>query len=246
MRKLTELLSVSCGETATIVGSGGKTSLLWLMAQHYRESKVLVTTTTKIAKPADTACYDLYLDSATIPGREARPGITLAGDEFVENDILKLRSLAPELLSLAAASFDRVLIEGDGSKCLPLKGWNEGEPVVPAFSACTIGVITLWPLGRKADDSLVFRLPLFCAISGASPGDILTTAHVAKAVAHPAGLMKNSRGRKLLFINQVESKEAESAAGRLLEALDRGFLQDLSMVVAGSVQRNEGAVLWAG
>ena len=246
MRKLTDILSISRGETATIVGSGGKTSLLWLMAQHYRESKVLVTTTTKIAKPTDASRYDFYLNPDTIPEQEAKPGITVAGDEFLENDILKLRSLAPETLSLAAASFDRVLIEGDGSKCLPLKGWNEGEPVVPAISACTIGVVTLWPLGRKADDTLVFRLPLFCAISGASPGDILTAAHVAKAVAHPAGLMKNSRGRKLLFINQVESTQAESAAASLMEALDREFLQGLSLVVAGSVRRDEGAVLWAG
>ena len=244
MPRLTDILTVAQGETATIVGSGGKTALLWLLARHYQHNRVLVTTTRKIGLPEATR-FGVFRDSDTLLEQAVRPGITLAGEAAPDKDFVKIGALAPDVLEEARRYFDHIFIEGDGSKTLPLKGWADYEPVVPAFSDCTVGILPLWPLGLAVDETIIHRLPLFCAISGASPGESLTVGHLASAITHPAGLFKDSHGRRVILLNQVEDQQAEATAAQLVDALGRDFLQGIALVVCGSVLRDEGKVLWS-
>ncbi len=242
MPRLTDILQFPQGEVVTIVGSGGKTSLMWLLAAAHRQAKVFVTTTTKIRRP-DAWQYEDFRNNETLPQLPFGQGITLAGDEIAGSEG-KLGILLPEVFEAALPYFDYTFIEGDGSRNLPLKGWAKLEPVVPQATTCTIGVVTLWPLGHKINEEIVHRLPLFSEISGAAEGDILTLEHIAAAIAHPLGLFKGSRGRKILYINQVENWLAENQALKLLTALRPAFVQELSLITAGSVRRNEGHILW--
>ncbi|MDR0468567.1 MAG: putative selenium-dependent hydroxylase accessory protein YqeC, partial [Peptococcaceae bacterium] len=203
MPKLTDMIAIREKETVAFVGSGGKTALMWLLADHYRQSKTLVTTTTKIFYDRDRHFED-FRDSRSLLSLPIVRGVTLAGEVLHGEESGKLGGLNPESLEKGKELFDRVFIEGDGSRRLPLKGWADHEPVVPWFTGCTIGVITLWSVGMPINESIIFRLPVFCEISGAKEGDALTIAHVAAAIAHPRGLWKGSRGRRILFINQVE------------------------------------------
>ncbi len=242
MSRLTDIFQFSKREVVTIVGSGGKTSLMWLLAEAHRESKVFVTTTTKIRRPAPWM-YEEFRNNEDLLRRPFGPGITLAADEIDINEG-KLGILLPEVFEAALPHFDYTFIEGDGSRNLPLKGWAKQEPVVPQSTTCTIGVITLWPLGRKINEKIIHRLPLFCQISGCHPGDPLILEDIAAAIMHPLGLLKAARGRKILYINQVENSLSQNQARSLLAALRPDFLQGLSLVAAGSVQRNEGHILW--
>ena len=242
MPRLTDILQFPKGEVVTIVGSGGKTSLMWLLAEAYRQSKVFVTTTTKIRRP-DSGQYEEFRNNKDLLQASFGPGITLAADEIPGTEG-KLGILLPEVFEAALPYFDYTFIEGDGSRNLPLKGWAEQEPVVPQATTCTIGVVTLWPLGQKINEAIIHRLPLFCEISGSQPGETLTLEHVAAAIMHPLGLLKAGRGRKILYINQVENSLSQNQARSLLAALRPDFLQELSLVAAGSVQRNEGHILW--
>lgn len=242
MPRLTDLIHFHQGEAATINGSGGKTSLMWLLAGSHRESKVLVTTTTKIYEPSP-GLYNDYRDSRTLLQLPVKTGITLAG-ERLPGESGKLGAIDPETLKKGRLLFDLALIEGDGSRRMPIKGWAENEPVTPDYTGCTIGVITLWPVGRQVNESIVFRLPEFCAVSGAREGDILTAGHVASAVAHPRGLFKGGRGRKVLLFNQAEDQQGERQAVEVLGALGVGFLGGLALVVAGSALYNTGKILW--
>ena len=243
MQKLTDIIAINAKETVTIVGSGGKTTLLWRFAEFYRQGRTLVTTTTKIFHPHNRQ-YDDYRDSRTLLDQPVNNGATLAGEPLSTEEGLKLSGLDPQVLEQGKGLFDRVLIEGDGARQLPLKGWADSEPVVPYYTDCTIGVVTLWPLGKQVDASIVFRLPLFCVISGAVEGDALTVGHVAAAITHPNGLWKGSRGRRVLFINQTEDEKGREQARQLCERLSPDVLQNLSMVVAGSARDNQGEVLW--
>lgn len=242
MTRLTDIFQFSKGDVVTIVGSGGKTSLMWLLAETYKENRVFVTTTTKIRRPA-SLMYEEFRNNEDLLLQPFGSGITLAGEEIPGTEG-KLGILCSEAFEKALPGFDYTFIEGDGSRNLPLKGWAKQEPVVPPATTCTIGIITLWPLGQKINEAIIHRLPLFCEISGSHPGETLTVEHVAAAIMHPLGLMKAARGRKILYINQVEDSLSRNQALRLLAALSPVFLQELSLVAAGSIQRNEGLILW--
>jgi probable selenium-dependent hydroxylase accessory protein YqeC len=244
MPKLTDIIIICERETATFVGSGGKTALMWLLADHYRQSRALVTTTTKIFYDRDRQFED-FRDSRSLLSLPIMKGITLAGEMLHGEESGKLGGLDPETLGKGKELFDRVFIEGDGSRRLPLKGWASHEPVVPQFTGCTIGVVTLWPVGMPIDESIIFRMPVFCEISGASEGDTLTVGHVAAAVAHPLGLWKDSRGRRILFINQVEDDQGKECAERLCQSISPDDLHSLFMIIAGSARDNYGEILYS-
>ena len=43
---------------------------------------------------------------------------------------MKINSYFTKEIEDAVKSFDYIILEADGSKCKPLKGWNNNEPVI--------------------------------------------------------------------------------------------------------------------
>jgi probable selenium-dependent hydroxylase accessory protein YqeC len=243
----------------TIIGSGGKTALLWSLARFFadRGRRVLVTTTTKMGAPGEAAAsFDRFVDGASLSPPPARApsmrrtpivsrapvGITFAG--LHEEGSTKTTALPPAALSALIKAFDVTLIEGDGSRTLPLKGWADYEPVVAPMTTVTVGVIPLWPLGMPAGEGLIHRLPLFCALTGVREGERLSVGHLAAAIsgiredgAQGRGLFARARGKEILFFNQIEDEAALCRAAEVAAALPAGFRRRLCAVLAGSVKR---------
>jgi probable selenium-dependent hydroxylase accessory protein YqeC len=139
----------------TVIGSGGKTSLIWLLAQSQRRRRVLVSPTTKMY-PGEARCYDHdcftgKASPALINGPPA--GISLAGS--LNRETGKLEALPAEVLTAMIADYDLVLLEGDGSRGLPLKGWAAHEPVVPPYTTISVGIIPIRALGNKVSAEIV-------------------------------------------------------------------------------------------
>ena len=236
----------------TVIGSGGKTSLIWHLAGVLtgRNRRVLVTPTTKMFVP-DKKFYDRYCNGVP-PCLDS--GVTLTGTFNEANG--KLEALPPGELEAIIPGCDIVLIEGDGSGGLPLKAWAEYEPVVPSFTNITVGVLPLWPLGKPVSENLVHRLPLFTALTGAVPGKVLEIEHLLRLItgsggavngvvsndaaitdtASAPGLFAKARGKKVLFFNQVEDDVSLRQAGVLTEHLPTEFRRGLSGIIAGSVK----------
>jgi probable selenium-dependent hydroxylase accessory protein YqeC len=177
------------------------------------------------------------------PPREPRAGVSLAGNFNAASG--KLESLPAPELERIRGGYDVLLIEGDGSRALPLKGWADHEPQVPPFTTITAGVIPLSPLGKPLDEKIAHRLPRFCALSGASPGEILRPEHLAAAIcgaeragtaAAARGLFASARGKRILFINQVEDEAAFDAARGLAALLPPAFRAALHRIIAGSAR----------
>jgi probable selenium-dependent hydroxylase accessory protein YqeC len=195
----------------TVIGSGGKTSLIWLLARSRRRRRVLVSPATKmLIPPPEADCYDRLVGgpaaSAALLSVPGTTGITLAG---VSNEAGgKLEALPPDGLAEAVRGYDLTLIEGDGSRGLPLKAWAAHEPVVPPFTTVTVGIMPLWPLGRPASDSLVHRLPLFTALSGAAEGEILRPEHLVRTIT---GLSASREIRS--FAAEKDGQETASGPG---------------------------------
>jgi probable selenium-dependent hydroxylase accessory protein YqeC len=242
---------VTAGPVVTVIGSGGKTSLIWLLAQSRRRRKVLVSPTAKMYPPApELGWYDHdCFTGGRPPAAEGGPpaGISLAGS--LNRETGKLEALPAEVLEAMTAGYDLVLLEGDGSRGLPLKGWADHEPVVPPYTTVTAAVIPASPLGKRVSPELVFRLPQFTALSGAEEGDILTPAHLAAVIAAGMGgrtgrgLFAAARGKKILFINQAEDEGRRAQARELADTLPGDCTAGLEGIICGSVTLDQVEVL---
>ncbi|MDR2797435.1 MAG: putative selenium-dependent hydroxylase accessory protein YqeC [Treponema sp.] len=240
-------------QVITVIGSGGKTSLIWRLAQHGRHQKTLVTTTTRMFfPPQEAGLYDYLLDGRGVPHRswESPVGISLAG---IQDEVSgKYGALPPDLLASLVPYFDQMLIEGDGSRRLPLKAWAAYEPVIPVYTTLTIGILPLWPVGLPVSGGLIHRLPLFSALTGAQPGETLSLHHLVPVITGTLqehkpgskGLFSEARGKKILFLNQIEDAQGLEHAEKLLSLLPPAFLGELQGIIAGSVQQNRVSILW--
>lgn len=247
MKAIADLLALKDGDVASIIGCGGKTTLLWGLARHYRKRRVLVSTTTKIGWPP-TTYYDSLIQTgqtaSLLPPAQIPPGVRLVGSLHNAADKNHILSLPPDELAALCPGFDLVLLEADGSRNLPVKGWAEHEPVIPQYSSVTIGLATISAEGRPVDERLVHRPDIFCAISGAKPGEAIGLAHLAAAAAHPRGLMRRAVGRKIIIVNQLDDAAALERARAFTALLPPDFLSGLQLVMGASFLRNFAAPLW--
>lgn len=231
-------LGIQPGDVVCFAGAGGKTSLMFRLAQEARELglKVLVTTTTKILVP-DADQYDgLDLSGMLfLQGPVVAPGIYVAG--LPTSLAGKMTGVHMDLLGSQRQRFDLVLIEADGAAQKPLKGWNSTEPVIPDFATKTIGILDIQTIGSIICEALVHRLEVFTDLAACKAGDPVTTRHLCRVVLHNKGLFSQSRGAEILYINKVESSVDRSNVNGL-----RAELENISptgrtlLFVAGSVQ----------
>ncbi|MDR3343011.1 MAG: putative selenium-dependent hydroxylase accessory protein YqeC [Treponema sp.] len=239
----------------TVIGSGGKTSLIWYLARKMDHKQTLVTTTTKMGvPPAEAGRYDYFFKyesaGAESQGVSLVPskGVTLAA--VFDASRGKFASLPPDMLEAMVRRYDYVLIEGDGSRQLPLKGWASYEPVVPAYTTVTVGILPLWPVGMIVSETIIHRLPLFSALAGVQEGDLLTLDALVPVItgtdsAGGKGLFSAAQGKRILFFNQIEDEKALEQAQELVSLLPRAFLETLAMVIAGSVDHERASLLWS-
>ena len=134
--EIAPLLHVTRGVTA-LIGGGGKTTLLYTLAEELRRrGTVIVTTSTHIQRPEQ---YPVLPEG----GKDA------VAAALSENGVVCVAGRSPEgKLSAPALSFellselaDFVLVEADGSKRLPLKAHAPHEPVIPACAGQTVYVV---------------------------------------------------------------------------------------------------------
>lgn len=213
---LSEKLGLKKGSIVSIVGAGGKTTMMFKLARELCEdSKVLITTTTKIFKPEEEQYDKLVVAPEKFDeyNKCKDNGIYIYARGISEEN--KLLSLTSEDLDQAREHFDYIIIESDGSKGLPLKGWKETEPVIYEKTDKTIAIIDITALGLHATDKNVHRCELFCEIAKAKRGDRIRIDHLVRMIAHPKGLFKNAVGEKHVFINKVETEKRKMHADML-------------------------------
>jgi len=185
----------------SIVGAGGKTTLMFSLARLLgSKSKVLVTTTTKIYVP-NPGQYDfMAIGSSNFDKYNRMPanGIYIYGNAVSDEN--KILGLSTEDVDSLALLFDYVLVESDGARGKLIKGWGGNEPVICSSTTHTVGVLNLNALGLTADEENVHRLDEFLKITGAQRHEKINIEHLASLVFHKDGLFKYSRGEKILYL----------------------------------------------
>ena len=126
---LTEALQIPpSARCICAVGAGGKTSLLYELAEEYRQEgkRVLLTTTTKMYLPEKDGVLDGT--AKEIKEKLERDGFAAGGSVFFEEK----KGFLPQAVFVEVFLFsDVVLVEADGSKRMPLKMPRQDEPVLP-------------------------------------------------------------------------------------------------------------------
>ena len=205
--KLSNYIGLKKKDIISFVGAGGKTTMIFKLAQELRQNnKVLVTTTTKIFFPLEDRYDFISTDSKMLPNyiEMKENGIYILG--LGVNQENKILGLSSKELDELAPYFDYILIEADGAKKKQLKGWNDTEPVIYRKTTKTIGIIDIQAMKMEINEDNVHRSKIFCELSGAVQGEAVRIEHLLKTVINPLGLFKAALGEKILYINKVEKQ----------------------------------------
>ena len=190
------------GHIVSLVGGGGKTTLLYAMADYCARKgwRVLVTTTTHILQPA----------SGYAPDDAALAALWQAGHYAVigtpaENGKLTLPQ--PQLLRRMAQA-DAVFIEADGAKHCPCKVPAAHEPVLLPQSDIVLAVAGLSALGKPLRE-VCFRYDTICPqFLAAAPDAPLTPPMLAQLLASTQGGRKAVGDRQFYAVlNQADTPE---------------------------------------
>lgn len=237
--KLNNYIGLKKNDILSIVGAGGKTTMMFKLAEELRLSnKVLVTTTTKIYIPLedmyDFICTDKKMFSRYIDMKEN--GIYVLGLGINENN--KILGLSTKELDDLVPHFDYILIEADGAKGKQLKGWNEFEPVIYEKTTKTVGIIDIQACGIQICENNVHRSKIFCEITDATEGQNVKLQHLYKLMVHPQGLFKGAQGERILFINKVERPADFTLAKLLVKEINLKHKKLLNKMFFGSLKNN--------
>ena len=215
--KLFELLGVRPGMTA-VIGSGGKTSLLYHLAGELmrKGNKVVLTTTTHIRKPEQFPFADTMAGARELL---ARYDAICMGTEAEDGKLTAPSFDGWETLA------DYALVEADGAKMLPLKAHAEHEPVIPAGCENVICVVGASGFGQPIQMA-AHRPERYAELAGVG-----LAAKVTPEIA--ASVIRTENLCTRVFLNQTDTFKGLFAGGQVKEF---GKALDVP-VVAGSLRQ---------
>lgn len=246
---LIDAFDIKNKDIITIVGAGGKTSLMFSASSLLRKNyKVLVTTTTNIYVPSEKF-YDKIIMLSEIKDEnykklieKSNNGVYVIGNKISNNTVankLKIKGLSFEVLDKIIPYFDIVIIESDGSKEKPLKGWKDSEPVVYDKTTKTIGVVDIKTIGLNINEDNIHRLDEFLKIINDEESQKVKIKHLKNLILNKSGLFKLSEGEKILFINKVEGIRDKRNAVLLTNKIKDENSSYINKFVYGSILQNE-------
>lgn len=236
---LSSLLGLDNSRIISLVGGGGKTTLMNTLGKEYASQNIptLLTTTTHIMKPdflSDKAYiekddFELFTNTLTTVGQTPCPLAALGIPEKTIRGKTKWKSPSMDFckkiadFTLKNSKMNlRILCEGDGSKRLPVKLPKDGEPVLFPETDTVIGVIGLSCLGKPIKETL-FRYELLDKIFSAdnfyndflqsrvTETSIITTEFLYWLCLSEKGLRKNITTQNFcVALNQADILDDES------------------------------------
>lgn len=212
-----------------ITGSGGKTSLMFYLAEELsKQGKVLVTTTTKIYEPDENIYEELFLTENKKSFRGKGKNIFILGLK-IENG--KLFSPDEKDIEKIKSQYDYVLYEGDGSKQKFMKFWREDEPCILSFTDTVIGVGNIKSLELPFNEENVHRYNMYMDKNNKFYEKKYIDFEILKSYLAEGKFFKNFQGKKIIFLNGVENFEEIKTALK--------FQKEIKNFTFGSVKKKE-------
>lgn len=216
-REIGPLLQIGRGITA-LIGSGGKTTLLYTLAEELRrQGSVILCTSTKIRVP-DRYPVLTEGDETTIRLALRQHGVVCVGTPYPPEKLSAPQLPFPVLADLA----DYVLVEADGAHMLPLKAHADYEPVIPAGTVQTVLVVGMDGLGKPVGE-VCHRPARYAQLAAVTTDTPVTPAMAARVIR-----AENLADR--VYLNKVETDDMLDAA--------RALARELTCpVIAGSLHK---------
>lgn len=224
-----EALGLGPKEVISLVGGGGKTTLMFALAKELaREGKrVLATTTTKISEPSGDEVPMVLLcedpERLLLKAEEElkeHPWLVLAKNRTQEG---KLLGIEPDLIRRLSAKADYVIVEADGSKGRPIKVHGDAEPVVPDCTTLFIVLIGADGISKPLSPDWVFRYEKAREVLKIGEGEEMTPEVLIDLFSHKGGLLKGKppQARTAVFINKAEGPLELGLARGLSQLLEK-------------------------
>jgi probable selenium-dependent hydroxylase accessory protein YqeC len=245
-RTLKAALGLRAREVVSLVGAGGKTTLMFRLARELllAGKKVVTTTTTKILEPSSEETSCLFVDpdveklkQFVLKHIDSYRHITLAHARL---DSMKLKGISPDLVSILSnfPEIDMLIVEADGAAGRSVKAPREWEPVIPSSSTLVIGILGVDGVGKELSEEFFFQADQISKLTGVSMGGKMTCEAMAILMTHPLGIFKGTAvsSRRIAFINKVDVPEGMIWGRRIgIEILGKGSPQ-IERVILGRLK----------
>jgi probable selenium-dependent hydroxylase accessory protein YqeC len=243
---LIKALAIDAREHVAIVGAGGKTALLFALAEELRRAgkRVITSTTTKVWHHQAVLAPCVVLSEGETSWKEkleaalAKDGHTFLGRTILESG--KMDGIDPLILDglFSGQSAEYLLVEADGAAGLPVKAPAAHEPVIPASATMVVAMTGLEAMGRRLVQGEVFRPDAVKELTGIKAGEPLTPGALAAIFLHPKGLFKGTpaSAKRVAFLNKLDLLGDEGEALDLAARILSGAEKKVSRVVVGSIK----------
>ena len=196
IEEITQLQAQNPALIVSIVGSGGKTTLMKQLAEELT-GPVLCTTSTKLGTE-QAAFFNQHIvwenEEAPNLTQELPKSSLISGGIIGDSNHQRINNLSEEqferLHQLCLEKKLPLLIEADGAKCKSLKAPATWEPVIPDFSDLVVVVVGLRDLMKPLSEEVVFRSELFSKISGLPMGEPIDIKAICRYLKDPMGGLK--------------------------------------------------------
>jgi probable selenium-dependent hydroxylase accessory protein YqeC len=244
MTSLKHSLRLERGGVISLVGAGGKTALMFRLANELSRqgAAVLTTTTTKIYMPKRNQ------SSAVVVAECAKTVLKQAGMLLNHHRHIsagsrrlpfqdKLKGFAPDMIDEIWQSgiFRWIIVESDGAAGRPVKAPAAHEPVIPKCAQWVIGIAGLQAVGKPLIARWAFRPQRVSQITGLAAGSILTEGAIADLFLRAGGVLKDAPAGaiRVAFLNQADSNDRLESGRKIAQILLRHSKPGFARVLIG-------------
>ena len=225
-------------EAVALVGAGGKTTALRLLAAELAAGgkRVIATTTTAMLLREMAAVGPVIMQGeGAAPSAALREALAAGGPAAVaygEGEAGKVVGLSPAAVEglWAGGLADFLIVEADGSRGLPFKAFGPHEPQVPAVATTILDVAGLDALGVPLTEQHVHRAAVLASDLEIPLGSEVTPHVLTDGLRAQVVRLRRAYGgcRIVVLLNKADAPDGRAAgldvAGRLLEDCGAGHL----------------------
>jgi probable selenium-dependent hydroxylase accessory protein YqeC len=244
---LTNALGIQAKELISLVGAGGKTTLMFRLAKELvlNGKRVVTTTTTKILEPipGETDCLFINPDGEKlkdlVKGSLSRyPHITIVREKLESG---KLKGVSPNLVNelWSSPGIDAIIVEADGAAGRTIKAPREGEPVFPSNTTLVVAILGVDGMELKINEENVFQPERIAKMTGILFGERMTDEGMAVLMTHPEGIFKGapSSSRVVAFLNKVDIPNGVKKGKRISQKIFEKRHRQIERVVLGQLKK---------